>query len=69
MTERRSLRDQRAYDYDREAKEPLIQLYARGFRRADGHFMQGITPIAEVRRWRRDEIISSLLDMEFGHAS
>lgn len=60
-----SPRDARLRELDRLPKARLAAMYRRGVRRPDGAWQQwggGVTP---PERWRKDEVISSILEIEF----
>jgi len=64
-------RDERAAQYNSRAvsKHMLVQTYRQGFRTDDGRWVQYMASAHPPETWRKDEIIASLLNAEFGFAS
>jgi hypothetical protein len=45
------------------AKEELIGVYLRGVRQPDERLISSAGPASELRKWKRVELINSLLDI------
>lgn len=48
---------------NRMGKEDLINIYLRGVRQPNGHVIASASPASALRKWRKEEIVTSLLEI------
>lgn len=63
--QRRQARDRRALQLSRMSKSALTSLYLAGVRTPDGRVTRSLNTRDDLQRWRKDEIVNSILSIEF----
>jgi len=58
-------RDERAIELTRKSKVDLARQYMTGVQKPDGSLTYSLHPVADLMKWRKDELVSSILSIEY----